>query len=80
MLCKKNSSSNIENSALAAGTNGGRTTPKRFDEKPRVWCDHCNKPRHTRDTCWKIHGKPTNWKGSHDGRFHRSPTAHEAEI
>ena len=76
----KNSSSNIENSALAVGTNGGRTTPKRSDEKPHVWCDHCNKPRHTRDTCWKIHGKPTNWKGSHDGRFHRSPTAHEAEI
>ena len=21
-----------------------------------------HKPYHTRETCWKIHGKPTNWK------------------
>ncbi|XP_062114207.1 uncharacterized protein LOC133825258 [Humulus lupulus] len=26
------------------------------------WCDHCNKIEHTKDTCWEIHGKPTNWK------------------
>ncbi|XP_028800914.1 uncharacterized protein LOC114756168 [Neltuma alba] len=23
-------------------------------------CDHCNKNGHTRDTCWKIHGKPAH--------------------
>ncbi|KAG6715562.1 hypothetical protein I3843_04G001000 [Carya illinoinensis] len=22
-----------------------------FEDKPRVWCDYCNKPRHTRETC-----------------------------
>ena len=27
----------------------------------RLWCDHCNCTGHTRDTCWKIHGKPANW-------------------
>ena len=34
---------------------------------PRVWCDHCNKPQHTREPCWKLHGKPTNWKSSKQG-------------
>ena len=23
-----------------------------------VWCTFCNRPRHTRDKCWKLHGKP----------------------
>ena len=30
--------------------------------KEKQWRDHCNKPYHTKDTCWKIHGKPANWK------------------
>ncbi|KAK3008643.1 hypothetical protein RJ639_013452 [Escallonia herrerae] len=36
----------------------------------RPWCSHCNKPGHTRDTCWDIHGKPSNWKsrGSNKGK------------
>ena len=79
MLGKRNLVNTIENSALAASINAGRTATKKPDEKSRVWCDHCNKPRHTRETCWKIHGKPANWKGSHEGRFTRTPAAHEAE-
>ncbi|KAL5538955.1 hypothetical protein UlMin_042994 [Ulmus minor] len=39
---------------------------KNTDDKAR-WCDYCNKPRHTREICWKLHGKPSNCKG------HRSP-------
>ena len=34
---------------------------KKFDEKGR-WCDFY-KLRYTRETCWKLHGKPSNWKG-----------------
>ena len=30
--------------------------------KMRPWCDDCWKLGHTKDTCWKIHGKPMNWK------------------
>ncbi|KAJ1385237.1 hypothetical protein SESBI_41828 [Sesbania bispinosa] len=46
-----------------------------------LWCDHYNKPRHTRETCWKIHGRPTHIKGSKsDPKAPRPfPTAHEAE-
>ncbi|KAK2990953.1 hypothetical protein RJ640_002961, partial [Escallonia rubra] len=36
----------------------------------RPWCSHCNKPGHIRDTCWDIHGKPSNRKsrGSNKGK------------
>ncbi|KAK3012421.1 hypothetical protein RJ639_010652 [Escallonia herrerae] len=50
-----------ESFALAAyGTNN-----KGSDNQPhkgRPWCDHCRRPGHIKDKCWKIHGKPTDWK------------------
>ncbi|KAL5779663.1 hypothetical protein ACOSQ2_010400 [Xanthoceras sorbifolium] len=30
--------------------------------KGRPWCDHCHKHGHSKDTCWKLHGNPTDWK------------------
>ncbi|KAG6510170.1 hypothetical protein ZIOFF_028179 [Zingiber officinale] len=45
-----------------------------------VPCDFCNKPRHTRETCWKIYGKPANWKNSKQGEKNRGiPIANEAD-
>ena len=26
--------------------------------KDSLWCTYCKKPRHTREKCWKLHGKP----------------------
>lgn len=45
------------------------------DNRPccgRPWCDHCRRRGHVKDSCWKLHGKPPNWKPSrpvadHDG-------------
>ncbi|RVW29262.1 Retrovirus-related Pol polyprotein from transposon TNT 1-94, partial [Vitis vinifera] len=34
----------------------------RREERGRPWCDHCRKSGHSRETCWKIHGKPVDWK------------------
>ena len=31
---------------------------RKLDEKDRLWCDFCNKPRHTQETCWKLNGQP----------------------
>ncbi|XP_021907636.1 uncharacterized protein LOC110821962 isoform X1 [Carica papaya] len=31
-------------------------------KKTRPWCDHCRKLWHTRERCWKLHGKPSGWK------------------
>ncbi|GAV70451.1 UBN2_3 domain-containing protein [Cephalotus follicularis] len=36
------------------------TNDKQRNGKP--WCDHCRKPGHTKETCWKLHGKPADWK------------------
>ncbi|RVW91108.1 hypothetical protein CK203_039905 [Vitis vinifera] len=38
-----------------------------FDNRQKIkggrpWCDHCKKLGHSRETCWKIHGKPVDWK------------------
>lgn len=44
-------------SVLASQRNS--TSPKLANKQ---WCDHCHRPYHTRETCWKIHGKPPNWK------------------
>ncbi|RVW78478.1 Retrovirus-related Pol polyprotein from transposon TNT 1-94 [Vitis vinifera] len=38
-----------------------------FDNRQKIkggrpWCDHCRKSGHSRETCWKIHGKPVDWK------------------
>ena len=79
MLSKRNLNNTVKNSALAIGINASRNTSKKPDKKSRIWCDHCNRPWHTQETCWKIHGKLANWKGSHEGRFSRIPAAHEAE-
>lgn len=36
----------------------GENRPRRG----RPWCDHCKKPGHLKETCWKLHGKPPDWK------------------
>ena len=35
-----------------------RRTGEKTREKPRIWCDYYDKPHHTHETCWKLHGKP----------------------
>ncbi|XP_073126194.1 uncharacterized protein [Henckelia pumila] len=79
MLGKKVSTGaiNMETSALV--TCEANASQKR-NEKPSVYYDVCEKPYHTRETCWKIHGKPANWKSKQKGRFNRNPTAHEELV
>ena len=45
----------MENSALIS-----RSTESDGERRKKPWCDHCKKPGHTKETCWKIHGKPLN--------------------
>lgn len=51
------------NSALLA-SNSILGVPKTEGRKPLdrdgLWCDYCHNSRHTRDKCWKLHGKPQN--------------------
>ncbi|RVX00895.1 Retrovirus-related Pol polyprotein from transposon TNT 1-94 [Vitis vinifera] len=46
---------------------GFKTQFAPFDNRQKIkggrpWCDHCRKLGHSRETCWKIHGKPVDWK------------------
>lgn len=53
MLGKYSSGGTIENAAMIlSNANASRaiTNQRKTDERPHVWCDYCNKPRHTQDT------------------------------
>lgn len=64
MLGKKGAAASVENSAMiASDANANKvftSNQQRQNEKPQVWNDYCNKPHHTQENCWKIHGKPAN--------------------
>ncbi|KAJ9697393.1 hypothetical protein PVL29_009284 [Vitis rotundifolia] len=85
MLGKKGPGVAIEGSTLvttSGGYNKAAAFQRKLDERPRVWCDFCSKPRHTRENCWKIHGKPANWKGKTGDKPGQAiiPTANEAKT
>lgn len=71
-----------EASDLAARNNqstqpgGQNRSQKRRGDK--VWCDHCHKPRHKRDKCWELHGKPPKWKPKSFGQPNRDSRAFRA--
>ena len=85
MLGTKTQSGLVETSALfvseAAANKAHGFQPKSGD-RPRVWCDYCNKPRHTRENCWKLHGKPAHLKNGKPGErnSHVTATANEAKT
>ena len=63
MLRKKEPIRSLKSSALVTTEANVVRQPlnqPRTKEKPRVWCDYCNRPRHTQEICWRLHGKPAN--------------------
>ena len=71
--CRKNvmisnNRSETENSALVTKGFTSLGEEKRYNKRgDKLWCDHCKPPWHTRETCWKLHGKPPNWKRKNGG-------------
>lgn len=66
----------IETSALVSQENTAlKAAARKPEDKKKVWCDYCHRPRHTRETCWKLNGKPENWKA----RERSFPNANSAE-
>lgn len=41
-----------------------RVSDSHGNQTGQLWCDHCQKPHHTKENCWKLHGKPANWTPS----------------
>ena len=51
------------------------------DNKKKPWCDYCKKLWHTRDNCWKIHGKPPGGKKKPEKAFQAmAETSKEQQI
>ncbi|XP_031263274.1 uncharacterized protein LOC116121458 [Pistacia vera] len=55
-----------ESSALVSKGWETHTNPN-VDQKllrrgEKIWCEYCHRPKHTKATCWKLHGRPSNWK------------------
>ncbi|XP_040950839.1 uncharacterized protein [Gossypium hirsutum] len=55
VILKPGFEANDDNSALVTIKNNDDS-----EKKKKPWCDHCKKYWHPRETCWKLHGKPTN--------------------
>ena len=62
MMGSSTLSSHQESSALAARGQFQGTNQEHRQQKGRPWCDHCRKAGHFKETCWKLHGKPADWK------------------
>ena len=75
-----------ENSALTTAGNfksmGSKVEGRKLNDNYSLWCNYCHKPRHTHESCWKLHGKPQlgSKGGSNRGGkpVTRSRQAHQA--
>ncbi|KAF7811563.1 phosphatidylinositol-3-phosphatase myotubularin-1-like [Senna tora] len=64
MLGSLADSDSVNGSALAI--HGASHNPGSGQKKGRPWCDHCHRTGHVKDKCWKLHGKPSDWKSLKD--------------
>ncbi|RVW53455.1 hypothetical protein CK203_083782 [Vitis vinifera] len=74
MGSKEQPAPTLDASALAAWSFNSSGGDRQKRDKP--WCDYCKKPGHYKKTCWKLHGKPADWKPK--PRFDRDGRAHVA--
>ncbi|XP_028077565.1 uncharacterized protein LOC114279508 [Camellia sinensis] len=56
-----------DRSALLSTPRDSLSLPPPSAAKESVFCDYCKKPRHTRETCWKLHGTPSGGRGDRSG-------------
>ena len=68
----------LDASALAARASNSVGVSENRTKKERPWCDHCRKAGHYKESCWKIYGKPADWKprskGDRESRAHAAST------
>ena len=68
-----------QNSALVARGSPSNTNSENRQNNGRPWCDHCRKLGHSRENCWKIHGKLVDWKPSKPFND-RESSAHDVVV
>lgn len=71
MLRSNESSLNLEPGSSTLVSRNGDSD---IDGRKKPWCENCRKPWHIKETCWKLHGKPANWKpkSKRDGRAYQA--------
>ncbi|RVW64365.1 hypothetical protein CK203_046990 [Vitis vinifera] len=74
MGSKEQPAPTLDASALAARSFNSIGGDRQKRDRP--WCDYCKKLGHSKEACWKLHGKPTDWKPK--PRFDRDGRAHVA--
>ena len=64
----------IESSAMLSNTGNMKNVvaenqPNAANKQPDSsrWCNYRKKPRHTKYTCWKLHGRPPNFNNNNRG-------------
>ena len=58
-----------ENSAFSAcGSENFLGEIRNTKRNRNLWCDYCQRSNHNRDKCWKLQGKPENWKDTRNTR------------
>ena len=60
-----------DTSALASQNSGLTRSWKNWHR----WCEHCHKDNHTTDRCWKINGKPPDYRLAHSANVASSSIA-----
>ena len=50
------------------------------DKRSKPWCEHCKRPWHTKETCWKLHGKPVNANGRKRSGDRRAYASQETQV
>ncbi|RVX02081.1 Copia protein [Vitis vinifera] len=82
MGSKEQPAPTLDASALAArsfNSSGGDR-----QKRDRPWCDYCKKPGHYKEACWKLHGKPVDWKpkprSDRDGRAHVAANSESTSV
>ena len=48
------------------------------EEKDIRWCDYSKRPKHTRETCWKLHGRPQ--QGNKNVKLSKPDRSFQVEI
>lgn len=57
----------------------GKNDLPRAQNRDGLWCTYCKKARHTKENCWKIHGKPPSHEwGQKGASFRDKGQAHVA--
>ena len=64
----------------SAAANAANLVETKTSEKDSLWCSYCKKNRHTRETWWKLQGKPLNFFKGNGGKGVNSGHKSQANL